>query len=113
MASFQVRVLSPERVIRAGEASSLVAPAWDGQVGILPGHAPMIVLIGTGTLAMDLPGGRSESYNVAGGVLKVEANHVTVLTERAAPSNLSGEERSLRPQDRQGPESASVPSRPA
>lgn len=116
MASFQVRVLSPERVIRAGEASSLVAPAWDGQVGILPGHAPMIVLIGTGTLAVDLPGGGSESYNVAGGVLKVEANHVTVLTERAgceAPSNLSGEERSLRPQDRQGPESASVPGRPA
>lgn len=116
MASLHVRVLSPERVIRAGEASSLVAPAWDGQVGILPGHAPMIVLIGTGTLAVDLPGGGSESYNVAGGVLKVEANRVTVLTEgagREAPSRLSGQERPLRPEDRHRPESAAVPGRPA
>ena len=116
MASLQFRILSPERVIRAGEASSLVAPAWDGQVGILPGHAPMIVLIGTGTLAVDLPEGGSESYNVAGGVLRVEANHVTVLTDRAgreAPSRPSGEESSLRPEDRRGPESASVPGCPA
>jgi F-type H+-transporting ATPase subunit epsilon len=83
LATLQVRVVSPERVVYSGEASSLVAPAWDGQVGILPNHAPMIVLLGMGTLTIDRPGGGAEVYHVAGGVLKVEANEVTVLTEYA------------------------------
>jgi F-type H+-transporting ATPase subunit epsilon len=83
VAALQVRVVSPERIVYAGEASSVVAPAWDGQVGILPNHAPMIVLLGMGKLAIDRPGGGAEVYHVAGGVLKVEANQVTVLTEYA------------------------------
>jgi F-type H+-transporting ATPase subunit epsilon len=83
VATLQVRVVSPERVVYAGEASALVAPAWDGQVGILPSHAPMIVLLGMGKLTIDRPGGGAEAYHVAGGVLKVEADQVTVLTEYA------------------------------
>ena len=83
MATLQVRVVSPERIVYSGDAASVVAPAWDGQVGILPNHAPMIVLLGMGKLAIDRPGGGAEVYHVAGGVLKVEANQVTVLTEYA------------------------------
>ena len=48
MATLHVRVVSPEKVVFQGEAGGLVAPAWDGMVGILPNHAPMIVLIGQG-----------------------------------------------------------------
>ena len=78
-----VRVVSPEKVVFEGEASSLVAPAWDGQVGILPGHAPMLALLGSGELHLDRPGGGSDSFYVAGGVLKVERDTVTLLTEYA------------------------------
>lgn len=78
-----MKVVSPERVVYRGEASVLVAPAWDGQVGILPGHAPMITLLGMGRLSVDRAGGGAEEYYVAGGVLKVEADRVTVLTEYA------------------------------
>ena len=102
MATLQVRVVSPERVVYTGEASSLVAPAWDGQVGILPGHAPMIVLLGMGRLAIDRPGGGAEQYHVAGGVLKVEANQVTVLTEyagREAPTDFPREKLFLGEED--------------
>ena len=83
MAVLNVRVVSPDKIVFEGEAASLVAPAWDGQVGILPGHAPMLALIGSGVLAVDRPGGGSGSFHVAGGVLKVERNTVTLLTEYA------------------------------
>ncbi len=86
-----VKVVSPEQAVYEGPASSLVAPAWDGRVGILPGHAPMLTLLGAGELSVDIPGGGSETFYVAGGVLKVEAGMVTVLTEYAgteAPESL-------------------------
>jgi F-type H+-transporting ATPase subunit epsilon len=83
MASLKVRVVSPEQIVFDGEASAMVAPAWDGQVGILPGHAPMLALIGVGELSVDRPGGGSDTFHVAGGVLKVERDTVTLLTEYA------------------------------
>ena len=83
MAALQVRVVSPEALLFEGTAASVVAPAWDGKVGVLPGHAPMIALLGAGELAIDLPTGGSESFFVAGGVLKVEGSELTVLTEYA------------------------------
>ena len=83
MASLNVRVVSPDKIVFEGEASAVVAPAWDGQVGILPGHAPMLALIGSGALSVDRPGGGSDTFHVAGGVLKVERDPVTLLTEYA------------------------------
>jgi F-type H+-transporting ATPase subunit epsilon len=86
-----VRVVSPEETVFSGEASGLVAPAWDGKVGILPGHAPMITLLGAGELAIDSSAG-AQLFHIAGGLIKVEANQVTVLTEYAsdepAPADL-------------------------
>lgn len=79
--SLSVRLVSPEEEVFRGDASSVVAPAWDGKVGILPGHAPLITLLGHGELNIDRPGGGAERYYVAGGVLKVEGNELTILTE--------------------------------
>ncbi len=78
-----VRVVSPARVAYEGEASAITAPAWDGRVGVLPGHAPFITLLGEGRLIIDHAGGGSEDWYVAGGALKVDQNEVTVLTEFA------------------------------
>ena len=83
MASLQVRVVSPEKVVYRGEAGALVAPAWDGMIGILPGHAPMVALLGMGKLTVEGVGGGAEEYHIAGGVLKVEKNEVVILTEYA------------------------------
>ena len=81
--ALSVRVVSPAEVVFEGEAASVVAPAWDGKVGILPGHAPFLALLGAGELAVDLPGGGSQTFHVAGGVMKVEGGAVTVLTDYA------------------------------
>ena len=55
--SLHVRVVSPEELLFEGVAASVVAPAWDGKVGVLPGHAPMIALLGSGELSIDRPAG--------------------------------------------------------
>ena len=81
MSELQVRVVSPVSVLFEGPAAAVLAPAWDGKVGVLPGHAPMIALLGSGELSIDLPAGGSERFFVAGGVLKVEADDLIILTE--------------------------------
>ena len=78
-----VRVVSPVRVVWEGEASALVVPAWDGKVGILPSHAPFLALLGAGELSVEAQGGGSTRFYVAGGVLKVTDDQVTILTEYA------------------------------
>lgn len=79
----EVRVVSPEKVVFEGQATSIVVPAWDGKLGVLPGHAPLISLLGTGELVIDVSAGSSERFHVAQGVLKVEDDQVTVLSEYA------------------------------
>jgi|GEM_PF-632180 len=76
-----VRLVSPQETVFEGTATSVVAPAWDGQVGILPGHAPMITLLGAGELILDGSGGTGQRFFLAQGVMKVEDNEVTILTE--------------------------------
>jgi len=46
----KISVISPEAVLFEGDTDSVVAPAFDGEVGILTGHAPMMALLGKGTL---------------------------------------------------------------
>lgn len=77
-----VSVVSPERTLFEGEAESLIAPAFDGQVGILTDHAPMLTLLGNGELRLTSAGGERK-FTVSGGFLEVADNRVRVVTERA------------------------------
>ena len=63
-----------------GEADALVAPAFDGQVGILPNHAPFMTLLGQGTLSVRSAGG-TRRFTVRGGFLQVVDNRVRVVAE--------------------------------
>jgi F-type H+-transporting ATPase subunit epsilon len=76
----RVLVISPERAVFDGEAESVVAPAYDGAVGILPRHAPFMTLLGKGTLAIRHGGGTS-TFHVQGGFLQVVSNTVRVVAE--------------------------------
>jgi F-type H+-transporting ATPase subunit epsilon len=81
--ALRVTVLSPEETIHEGTADQVVAPAWNGQLGILRGHAPLMALLGEGDLRITL-GGEETRYHVAGGFLQVLDDEVTVLSERAS-----------------------------
>ena len=78
-----VSVISPENKLFEGSVDSVVAPAYDGEVGILPGHAPMMTLLGKGTLKLGAEG-RAGRFSVEGGFLQVVDNAVRVVTERAS-----------------------------
>ena len=76
-----VSVISPEAVLFEGQTDSVVAPAFDGQVGILTGHAPMVTLLGKGELRLD---GTGKRFTVEGGFLQVVDDVVRVVTEHAS-----------------------------
>jgi F-type H+-transporting ATPase subunit epsilon len=77
----KVSVISPEAVLFEGETDSVVAPAYDGEVGILTNHAPLMALLGNGQLRLGSGGGRR--FNVSGGFMQVLNNQVRVVTEKA------------------------------
>ena len=76
----QVTVISPEAAMFDGEADAVVAPAFDGEVGILPNHAPFMTLLGEGTLTVRQAGSVSH-FLVRGGFLQVVDNRVRVVAE--------------------------------
>ena len=80
--TMHVVVISPERTLFEGEAESVVAPAWDGEIGLLRGHAPLMALLRSGEMRVTR-GGTVERFRVEGGFLQVIDNTVTVLSEKA------------------------------
>jgi F-type H+-transporting ATPase subunit epsilon len=79
----RVTVISPERAVFDGDASAVTAPAYDGLVGILPGHAPFVTLLGAGDLTVRTDGG-DRVFSVQQGFLRVVDDHVRVVAEHAA-----------------------------
>ena len=77
----KVSVISPESVLFEGDTDSVVAPAFDGEVGILTDHAPLMALLGDGQLRLGGAGGKR--FNVSGGFMQVLNNEVRVVTEKA------------------------------
>jgi len=79
-----VTVLSPERVVFQGEADSLVAPAFDGLVGVQRRHAPFMTLLGDGVLTVH-QGAQGIRFRVSGGFLQVvggSADTVRVVADQ-------------------------------
>jgi F-type H+-transporting ATPase subunit epsilon len=81
--SLHVVVISPERTVFDGEADGVVAPAWDGEIGILRGHAPLMAVLGSGEMRVTR-GGTVDRFLIEGGFLQVANNVVTVLSEKAS-----------------------------
>ena len=78
----KVSVISPERVLFDGTARGVIAPAFDGEMGILPMHAPLMTLLGRGTLRIDTAEGEKR-FGVVGGFLQVVDDTIRVVTEQA------------------------------
>ena len=76
-----VTVISPEAAIFDGEADALTVSAYDGSVGILPGHAPLMTLLGDGALTIRR-GESADRYRVRGGFVQVAADVVRIVAEQ-------------------------------
>ncbi|MDD3757504.1 MAG: F0F1 ATP synthase subunit epsilon [Advenella sp.] len=83
MATIHVDVVSAEESIFAGEAKFVALPGEAGELGILPGHTPLISRIRPGTVKIVREDGAEELVFVAGGIIEVQPYGVTVLSDTA------------------------------
>ena len=83
--SLQCVVVTPERAVLDEAADFVALPMSDGELGVLPGRAPLIGRLGYGELRVRR-GEHTQSYYVDGGFAQVRANIVTVLTGKAIPA---------------------------
>ncbi len=85
-ASLTLRVITPESIVLDTTVSSLTFPALDGQMGVLPRHAPMVAALDSGQLAYEAEGQSVEMF-VAGGFAEVRDNTVRIVTEASEPAS--------------------------
>ncbi len=78
--AFRCTVVTPEKQALDAEVSQVVLPAHDGQVGILPGHAPLLCNLGIGILRYQDTSGVEHKIFIDGGFGHILNNEVTVLT---------------------------------
>ncbi|WP_341717365.1 F0F1 ATP synthase subunit epsilon [Micromonospora sp. FIMYZ51] len=86
-----VQLVAVEEKVWSGKAELVTARTTEGELGVLPGHAPMLgQLAEPGQVRIKLPGGEQIAYEVAGGFLSVSDRGVTVLAETATPTSAAG-----------------------
>ncbi|TSE23400.1 F0F1 ATP synthase subunit epsilon [Tepidimonas aquatica] len=83
MQTIQVEVVSAEESIFSGPARFVALPGEAGELGILPGHVPLITRIKPGAVRIEKADGEEEFVFVAGGILEVQPKVVTVLSDTA------------------------------
>jgi F-type H+-transporting ATPase subunit epsilon len=90
-ATFNFELVTPERLVFAGEASQVVVPGAEGDFAVLAGHSPFISTLRPGILDVTLPQGRQQLL-VKKGVAEADPDRLTVLAQSAVPlEELQGE----------------------
>lgn len=82
----EVIVVTPESTVLQSTAQFVALPLYDGEIGILPGRAPLIGRLGFGEMRLKA-GDKMQRYYLDGGFVEVSNNFVTVLTGRAIPAD--------------------------
>jgi len=99
--TIHVDVVSAEEAIYSGEAEFVVLPGEEGELGIYPKHTPLITRIKPGTVRIKpAGGGEEELIFVAGGILEVQPNVITVLADTAIRGRDLDEAKALEAQQR-------------
>ena len=83
MATIHVDIVSAEGEIFSGEASLVVVPASEGDVGIAPRHAPLLTELRPGAVRVQSEGQEERLFYVTGGLLEIQPNAVMVLADSA------------------------------
>jgi F-type H+-transporting ATPase subunit epsilon len=90
--NFDLTIVTPERVTYQGKARSLSLPAWEGSMGILPGHQAALVLLREGVVNLGLESGE-DALSVSGGFAEIGPKQVTLFAETAELAQNLDEER--------------------
>jgi F-type H+-transporting ATPase subunit epsilon len=93
MATLKLELLSPQRVIFSGDVEAVMLPGVDGDMTILPGHAPLVTQLQAGLVVATDVQGHGQRACVGGGFAEVTGASVTVLADRALPPEELSRER--------------------
>ena len=77
-----LEIVTPERLAYSDEVDSVALPGSEGEMGVLPHHAPLVSMLGVGELRIR-KGGAEESFAIVGGFLQVRPDKVVVMAETA------------------------------
>lgn len=77
-------IVSAEAEIYSGEASMVIVPGEQGDLGVTPKHAPLLTRLRAGEVRVQTPEGEEEQFYVSGGLLEIQPNVVTVLSDTAS-----------------------------
>ena len=92
-----LEIVAPDRLLLSQPVDMAVIPASEGEMGVLPGHSPMIVLLRGGTITLHEGGRPTAQLYVSGGFAEITPERCTVLADEATPvaevSRGTGEER--------------------
>jgi F-type H+-transporting ATPase subunit epsilon len=95
----RLEIITAEREVYAGDVDALVAPGIEGQLGILPHHAPLMTVLQPGEIKIR-KGGEETYLAVSGGFIEVIANKVTILADACEHPDEIDEERALAAMER-------------
>ncbi len=98
MAVLQVEVVSADRVVWSGESGNVIAKTTEGEIGILPGHAPVLGVLEPSAVTIFGTDGTKEVVAVDGGFISVSQGRVSILSEYArlaSETNVRDAEREL------------------
>ena len=79
--TLKVAVVSPTQKVWSGEASFISARTTEGDLGVLPGYAPLFGVLVDGAVSIKVADGTTQQFNVHGGFLSVSNDRVSILTE--------------------------------
>ena len=83
MAGIHCEIITAERIVFKGDVDMVVAPGIDGQLGILPHHAPLMTALSIGELVLHMAGQEDTAMAIGGGFMEVGPQHVTILADSA------------------------------
>ena len=85
MAGLHFELVSPARLLFSGSVASVTLPGTEGEMGIYPGHSPVLTTLRPGIVTVTRDGGASERIFVKGGMAEVNPQGLTLLAEVAIP----------------------------
>jgi F-type H+-transporting ATPase subunit epsilon len=93
MARIRCEIVTPERTVFEEDVDMVVAPGIEGQLGVLPHHAPLMTALTYGELIIHREGQEDEFIAIGGGFMEVGPDHVTILADSAERADEIDEER--------------------
>ena len=84
---FKVTLVTPEQQLLDGEVTYASIPAHDGQIGLMPGRAPLVAKLGDGALRLDYVEGGSRWFFVGGGFAQMKDDILSLVADEAMPAD--------------------------